>query len=65
MTIHDKLFEIRSKSIEIKEHKLLGIWGTVFAIMSTVIGGGMVGIPWAFYHCGFYLAIVISILASI
>jgi hypothetical protein len=65
LTIHDKLFEIRSKSSEIKEHKLLGIWGTVFAIMSTVIGGGIVGIPWAFYHCGFYLAIAISILASI
>lgn len=63
------MFELRSETkIKLsgyKEHKLLGIWGTVFAIMSTVIGGGMVGIPWAFFHCGFYLAIVISVLASI
>jgi hypothetical protein len=37
---------------------------TVLAIMSTIVGGGMVSIPWAFYNTGFYLAIIISIFAS-
>ena len=37
---------------------------TVLAIMSTIVGGGMVSIPWAFYNSGFYLAILFSIFAS-
>jgi len=35
----------------------LGIWGTVFAIMSTIVGGGMVSLPWAFLQMGIYLAV--------
>ena len=31
------------------EHGTLGTWGTVLAILSTVVGGGLVGIPFGFY----------------
>ena len=42
----------------------LGLWGTVLGIMSTIVGGGMVGVPWAFLNCGFILAGIFSLLAS-
>jgi hypothetical protein len=42
----------------------LGLWGTVLGIMSTIVGGGMVGVPWAFLNCGFVLAAIFSLLAS-
>ena len=32
--------------------------------MSTIVGGGMVSIPWAFYNTGFYLALTFSVFAS-
>jgi amino acid permease len=50
---------------ESQENGTLGLWSTVFAIMSTIIGGGMLSLPWAFYQSGIYFAIVFSILASI
>ena len=43
----------------------LGIWGVTFAIMSTIVGGGMVSIPWAFYSTGLIEGIVFSLFASI
>ena len=50
---------------ELQEHGTLGLWSTVFAIMSTIIGGGMLSLPWAFYQSGIYFAIVFSLFASI
>mmetsp|Transcript_32095 Transcript_32095/g.49074 ORF Transcript_32095/g.49074 Transcript_32095/m.49074 type:complete len:227 (+) Transcript_32095:17-697(+) len=35
----------------------LGTWGTVLGILSTVVGGGIVSIPYSFYQCGFVFAI--------
>jgi amino acid permease len=43
----------------------LGTWGIVFAIMSTIVGGGMLSIPWAYYKSGIVLSIGFSILTSI
>ena len=43
----------------------LGTWGTVLAIMSTIVGGGMLGIPWACFNCGFYLTIAFGFMASV
>ena len=42
----------------------LGTWGTVLAIMSTIVGGGMVSIPWAFKQSGFFIGIAVSLMAS-
>jgi hypothetical protein len=39
----------------------LSFFPTVLAYISTIIGGGVVGIPYAFYYCGIPLAITISI----
>jgi amino acid permease len=50
---------------ELQKHGNLGLWGTVFAIMSTIIGGGMLSLPWAFFQSGIYFAIIFSIFASI
>jgi amino acid permease len=32
--------------------------------MSTIVGGGMVSIPWAFYQSGIIIGLVVSVLAS-
>jgi amino acid permease len=33
--------------VQFAEVGTLGTWGTVLAILSTIVGGGMLGIPWA------------------
>ena len=38
--------------------------GAVFGIISTILGGGIVGLPFSFYSCGLYLGLVIAIIAS-
>ena len=38
--------------------------GAVFGIISSILGGGIVGLPYSFYSCGLYLGIVISIIAA-
>ena len=43
----------------------LGLWGTVFAILSTIVGGGMVSLPWATYYCGFVVMIVASVVTAL
>ena len=43
----------------------LGLWGTVFAILSTIVGGGMVSLPWATYYCGFIIMIVASVATAL
>jgi amino acid permease len=39
--------------------------GAVLGIISTILGGGMVGIPWAIYSQGFVLGIGVSAFAAI
>ena len=50
--------------MEMESESKFGLWGGVFAILSTVIGGGMVAIPWAFQHVGYYLAVIMSFMAG-
>ena len=38
--------------------------GVIFGIISTILGGGIVGLPFSFYSCGIYLAIFVAIIAS-
>lgn len=38
--------------------------GAVLAMISTILGGGMVGIPFSFYSCGLYAGISIAIFAA-
>jgi hypothetical protein len=47
---HHSIIKARQSMHAIVEegHGTLGTWGTVFAIMSTIVGGGLVSIPWAF-----------------
>ena len=42
----------------------LGVWATVLSIMSTVIGGGIVCIPWATFQCGLVFTMLLCVLAS-
>ena len=49
--------------MSVKSNKF-GLWGGVFAILSTVIGGGMVAIPWAYHQVGYYLAVLMSFMAG-
>lgn len=50
--------------VGLHHHGKLGNWGSVFAILSTIIGGGMVSIPWAFYCCGFPIAMLLLLFSS-
>ena len=38
--------------------------GAILGIISTILGGGMVGLPWAIYSQGFILGIVICAFTS-
>jgi len=55
----------KSYSSVYAEQGTLGTWGAVFAIMSTIVGGGMVSIPWAFLKCGLITGAVFSITAAV
>jgi hypothetical protein len=46
------------------EHGVLTMSGVVLAIMSTILGGGMVAIPWATSNVGFIPTILVAIFAS-
>lgn len=43
----------------------LGVWGTVLSLMSTVIGGGIVCIPWATYQCGLVVTVLLCCMAAL
>ena len=47
------------------EHGVLGMSGVVLAIMSTILGGGMVSIPWATYNVGLIPTIGVALFASV
>jgi len=35
----------------------LGLWGCVLAIVSTIVGGGIVGVPFCFYELGLWITL--------
>jgi len=47
-----------------KKHGL-SVWGATLAFISTIIGGGIVGLPFSFSQAGIPLGIGLNILASV
>jgi len=43
----------------------LNTFTAILAILSTIIGGGIVGVPYSFYNFGIPLAIILNILVVI
>ena len=39
--------------------------GAVFGILSTILGGGIVGIPFSFYSLGLIIGIFVAVFASV
>jgi amino acid permease len=42
--------------------KTLSFFTTVLAYISTIIGGGIVGLPYSFYYAGIPLAVILNII---
>ena len=55
-SLASSFYQYRATAQEPGDAATLGTWGTVLAIMSTVVGGGMVSLPWAFLQTGIYFA---------
>jgi len=53
----------RKKSNDDIEEGELDTWGALLAILSTIIGGGMVSFPWAVYTCGIPVGILILLMS--
>lgn len=65
-SINEQYFDDFSSAFSVSEGKgSLTTSGAVFAIISTVVGAGMVAVPFAFYQIGLYAGIGISIAQSI
>ena len=47
------------------EDKGLTVFGGSLAILSTIVGGGVVGLPYSFYHTGIPVGIMMNILFAI
>lgn len=45
--------------------KGLSVFGASLAILSTIVGGGIVGLPYSFYHAGIPMGIILNILFSL
>jgi amino acid permease len=43
---------------------LMSATGAMFTILSTIVGGGMVSLPWAFFECGFPTAILVLLVTE-
>ena len=41
------------------------MWGGSLAILSTIIGGGIVGLPFALYHTGIPVGILMNLVFSV
>jgi amino acid permease len=42
----------------------LSLFGTTLAFVSTIIGGGIVGVPFAFYHAGIPMGLMINFIGA-
>lgn len=51
--------------LSISSRKSLNFFGAVLAVISTLIGGGVVGIPYAYYYCGIILGIGMNLFVVI
>ena len=56
--------EIGENNEDDEESGTLTTSGAIFGIISTILGGGIVGLPFSFYSCGLYFGISIAIIAS-
>ena len=45
--------------------KGLSTFGATLAILSTIIGGGIVGLPYSFFHAGIPMGIILNIVFSL
>ena len=49
---------------EVEEHRLTKV-GAVLTLISTIVGGGIVGLPFAFYYTGLGTGILLIVLMAI
>jgi len=47
------------------KHAKMTIFQVSIALVATTIGGGLLGVPYAFYHLGIPLAVFLSLMAAI
>lgn len=52
---------LNSKRLKKEKLKGLSVFGASLAILSTIIGGGIVGLPYSFYHSGIPLGILLNV----
>lgn len=49
--------EVEERGMSVKE--------AILSLISTIIGGGVVGLPYAFYHCGIVFGMILCIVISV
>jgi len=43
----------------------MSVRDAVLSLISTIVGGGIVGLPYAYYHCGIVFGIIFSLFISL